>query len=70
MQNNGTHHMHGGKRRGAGRPPGINRKMVTLRLPIWLAEWLKQRADDYRYSQGKLVEEALINHFGLEKPKQ
>ena len=57
----------GGKRPGAGRPPGSSKpkvkQPVSVQLPIWLAKWLKQTPG----SQGKLIERALIGFYGIRR---
>jgi len=56
----------GGANRGQGRkpsPPHLKRVHVNIRLPQWLAEWLKQHKD-----QGKTIEEALVEKYNIEKP--
>lgn len=58
----------GGARSGAGRPPKAGkgaepRKMVSVRLPTWLAAWLGQQED-----QTATIEKALIAHYDLEIP--
>lgn len=61
----------GGKRPGAGRPVGSvypvekRRKPVNVRLPLWLAEWLKKHPE----SSGRLIERALIEYYTLHEPK-
>ena len=55
----------GGKRDGAGRPAGRNKVMVTLRLPIWLARWLRDEARRRRYSQARIIEDALVAHHKI-----
>jgi len=56
----------GGKRQGAGRPAVdalYRRELVTVRLPAWLAEWLKRQADASR-----IIEQALVECYGLKSP--
>lgn len=54
--------MRGGRRKGAGRPLGIdNKERVTVRLPVWLKLWLKERPE----SQAVLIEKALIEYYSL-----
>jgi hypothetical protein len=61
----------GGKRPGAGRPLGSTypeekrRKPVNIRLPVWLADWLKNHPE----SSGRLIERALKMTYNL-KPKR
>jgi len=57
--------------RGGGRPKGStiapHLKRVNLnlfRLPQWIVDWLRVRPE----SGGRLIEEALINHFKLKPP--
>lgn len=52
----------GGKRDGAGRP-SEGRVMVSVRLPIWLVEWL--RSQDA--SQAALIEDALVRQHRLQR---
>ena len=59
--------MKGGARKGAGRPKGTTRsntKMVSVRLPIWLADWLKEHGQ-----QAQAIKEALIEYYKLRPPK-
>ena len=53
----------GGPRPGAGRP-STGTVMVSVRLPLWLVEWL--RAQDE--SQAALIIEALTRQHGLRPP--
>jgi len=61
----------GGKRPGAGRPKGSTyppekqRKAVNIRLPLWIADWLKSHPE----SSGRLIERALIMTYDLKEPK-
>lgn len=56
--------MRGGRRKGAGRPLGIdNKERVTIRLPVWLKSWLREQPE----SQAVLIEKALINLIEKEK---
>jgi hypothetical protein len=63
--------MKGGKRPGAGRPKGSTypkerrRKPIGVRLPLWLADWLKKHPEP----SGRLIERALIMTYGLKEPK-
>ncbi len=63
--------MKGGKRPGAGRPAGSTyseekrRKPINVRLPLWLADWLKNHPE----SSGRLIERALIMTYDLKEPK-
>jgi hypothetical protein len=58
----------GGYRLGAGRPKVATHlkrvKLTPFRLPQWIVDWLKARPE----SGGRLIEEALINHFKLKPP--
>lgn len=55
--------MRGGQRPGAGRKlTPAPKKPITIRLPQWLVEWLKQR------NQSKAIEEALIKQHDLKPP--
>jgi hypothetical protein len=45
--------------------PHMMRKIVSLRLPVWLCEFLSSRAE----SSGKTVESALIRAHKLKPPK-
>jgi len=54
-----------------GRPPSIKdedmrRIGVYLKLPRWLARWLREGGNE---SQSSVVEKALIHAFGLNPPK-
>lgn len=56
--------MRGGRRKGAGRPLGIdNKERVTVRLPVWLKMWLKERPE----SQAVLIEKALTEYYFKDK---
>ena len=61
----------GGYRPGGGRPAGSTMpvhlkraKLTPFRLPQWIVDWLRARPE----SGGRLIEEALINHFKLKPP--
>ena len=60
----------GGYRPGAGRPKAATHlkrvKLTPFRLPQWIVDWLRARPE----SGGRLIEEALINHFDLKPPKK
>lgn len=64
--------MRGGKRQGAGRPKGSvyalekRRRNVTVRLPLWLYDWLKNHPE----SSGRLIERALVMTHKLKEPKE
>jgi len=57
----------GGKRIGSGRPKANEQdKRVQcgfVRLPSWMAEWLRQQGNC-----GKLVEDALMKQYALKRP--
>ena len=57
--------MRGGKRPGAGRPRGSDKRMVTVRLPGHIADWLKSEANKNRYSQSKLIVDALVATYDI-----
>jgi hypothetical protein len=63
--------MKGGKRPGAGRPKGSTypierrRKPINVRLPLWLADWLKKHPEP----SGRLIERALIMTYDIKEPK-
>ena len=42
----------------------VRRSLISLRLPAWLAEWLKNQPA----SSGVLIEEALCTVHGLKRP--
>jgi len=58
--------MRGGKRKGAGRKPvpeHLKRnKMTGVRIQQWILTWLMTQPE----SSGKIVENALIEKYGLE----
>jgi hypothetical protein len=64
--------MRGGKRPGAGRPKGSTiskgkkRKTVSVCIPPWLADWLKNHPE----SSGRLIERALIMTYKIKEPKE
>ena len=64
--------MRGGKRPGAGRPAGSTypeekrRKPINVRLPLWLADWLKNHPEP----SGRLIERALIMTYEIKEPKE
>jgi len=62
--------MRGGKRPGAGRPRGSDRRMVSLRLPRHIADWLISEADKNRYSQSKLIVDALVSTYEIPRDRQ
>jgi hypothetical protein len=60
----------GGYRPGSGRKPKAGegqpvRKMVSVRLPVWLVAWLDKQPD-----KTATIEEALIAHHDLRPPGQ
>lgn len=58
---------HGGKRQGAGRPPGDPRLVkvpVGYRLPPWLVEWLREQDEP----AAQLIEDALCRRHKLKPP--
>lgn len=59
---------YGGKRKGAGRPPGdpeLVKVPVGYKLPRWLVEWLRAQDD----SAAVLIEDALRMRHKLKPPK-
>lgn len=59
--------MHGGKRKGAGRPaiaPEIKKKSINLKIPTWLNLWLNEQKE----SKVSLIEKALITQYNLTPP--
>ncbi len=50
--------MRGGKRKGAGRKPGVNKISYATKLPRWLVAWLKTRAN-----QAETIEAALVEYI-------
>jgi len=56
----------GGKRPGAGRPPGKTRRRITFRLSIWLVDWLKRQEG----SQSVIIEKALVAYYKLKPPAE
>ena len=42
-----------------------NKKMVCIRLPLWLIEWLREQPQ----SQAVLIEDALVAAHGIEPPQ-
>ena len=60
---------HGGKRDGSGRKhvdADLKRVSVGVRLPQWLKAWMK----DQSLSDGRLIEEAMIEKHELEAPHE
>lgn len=47
-----------------GRPAGSDRVMISVRLPIWLVEWLRAQPE----SQAALIEAALRAQHDLAPP--
>ena len=57
--------MRGGKRKGAGRKPGVNNKIqYATRLPKWLIAWLQTQTN-----QAKTIEAALVGYYKLRNPE-
>ena len=57
----------GGKRKGAGRKPApeaLRKKNITVRIPIWLVNWLDQQG--YPYSD--VIEFTLKRYYNLKQP--
>ena len=53
---------HGGKRKGAGRPPALNRKVtMTFRVDPEIAKWLRA----HPASQAELIESALRKTYDI-----
>ena len=51
-----------GKKIGApAQDESLRRVMVSIRLPRWLAAWLKKRPE----SQGRLIEDALVKSYDI-----
>jgi len=64
----------GGPREGAGRPSGMNRVPLNVKLPEWLVRWLKRevktaRAFNAKTSQSMMIEKALIEYYNLKEKK-
>lgn len=60
--------MAGGKRPGAGRPPApkeLKKRMVSIRLPGWLINWMDEQPDTNR---ALLIESALKKTHGIDPP--
>jgi hypothetical protein len=55
----------GGKREGAGRPKGSDKQMVSVRLKKRIAAWIRNRARRTRYSQARIIEDAVVVFYGL-----
>lgn len=56
------------RKKGSGRPAmpeECKKKMMTMRLPIWLTEWLREQED----SQSEVIERALVNYYNLRRLK-
>jgi len=61
--------MRGGHREGAGRPPApanLKKRMVSIRLPKWLIEWMDSQPETNR---AILIEEAIKKAHGVEPPR-
>lgn len=59
---------HGGKRQGAGRPPGdpdLVKVPVGYKLPRWLVEWMREQDTP----AAQLIEEALTKRHKLKPPE-
>jgi hypothetical protein len=59
---------HGGKRQGAGRPPGdpdLVKVPVGYKLPRWLVEWLREQDEP----AAQLIEDALCKWHKLKPPE-
>jgi len=56
--------MRGGKRKGAGRKPGVNKIPYATRLPKWLVAWLQTQTN-----QAKTIEAALVGYYKLRNPE-
>ena len=58
----------GGYRPGSGRPKMATHlkrvKLTPFRLPQWIVDWLRARPE----SGGRLIEQALLEHFNLKPP--
>lgn len=52
--------MRGGKRKGAGRKPGVNKIKYATNLSRWIVTWLKTRAN-----QAVTIETALVEYYKL-----
>ena len=50
--------------RGPGRPAGSDRVMISVRLPIWLVEWLREQDEP----AAQLIEDALRRRHKLKPP--
>lgn len=51
-------------KRKVGRPAGSDRVMISVRLPIWLVEWLRAQPE----SQAALIEAALRERHRIGPP--
>ena len=47
-------------------PENEKRVNVTIKLPLWLREWLKMQ----KTAQSRLIEAALIETYQIEKPTE
>lgn len=59
----------GGCRKGAGRPPAppeMKKRMISIRLPEWLIQWMDDQTDTNR---AVLIENALQKMHGIEPPE-
>lgn len=57
--------MRGGRRKGAGRKPGVNKISYVTKLPRWIVAWLKTRSN-----QAVTIETALLEHYKPQKPER
>ena len=59
---------HGGKRKGAGRPPIATELVkipVSYKLPRWLVKWLREQDEP----ASVLIEQALVKKHKIKTPK-
>ena len=59
---------HGGSRKGSGRKPAhplLKKIPVGMKLPQWLVDW----SGSQEKSRAELIEEALVEKYGLEPPE-
>jgi len=57
--------MRGGKRKGAGRKPGVNKISYATKLPKWIVTWLRSQQN-----QSVTIETALVEHYKLNKSER
>ena len=55
--------MRGGKRKGSGRKPGLNKITYATKLPRWIVAWLTTQTN-----QAKTIETALVEYYKINKP--